>query len=77
MKKKLIFAMSAIVALFATSCQEEDFGVSTSATSTVAFTVSTPEIASRAYSDGTTATVLQYAVYNSKGEILRNGSCTQ
>ena len=63
MKKKLIFAMSAIVALFATSCQEEDFGVSTSATSTVAFTVSTPEIASRAYSDGTTATVLQYAVY--------------
>ena len=63
MKKKLIFAMSAIVALFATSCQEEDFGANTGATSTVAFTVSTPEIASRAYSDGTTATELQYAVY--------------
>ena len=72
MKKKLIFAMSAIVALFATSCQEEDFGVSTSATSTVAFTVSTPEIASRAYSDGTTATVLQYAVYDETGTILRD-----
>ena len=70
MKKKLIFAMSAIVALFATSCQEEDFGVSTSATSTVAFTVSTPEIASRAYSDGTTATKLQYAVYDADGNEL-------
>ncbi len=70
MKKKLIFAMSAIVALFATSCQEEDFGVSTGATSTVAFTVSTPEIASRAYSDGTKATVLQYAVYDKDGKEL-------
>ncbi|MBQ2289943.1 MAG: hypothetical protein II249_04665, partial [Bacteroidaceae bacterium] len=70
MKKKLIFAMSAIVALFATSCQEEDFGVNTGATSTVAFTVSTPEIASRAYSDGKTATVLQYAVYDETGTIL-------
>ena len=70
MKKKLIFAMSAIVALFATSCQEEDFGANTGATSTVAFTVSTPEIASRAYSDGATATVLQYAVYDAAGNEL-------
>ena len=76
MKKKLIFAMSAIVALFATSCQEEDFGVSTSATSTVAFTVSTPEIASRAYSDGATATVLQYAVYNAAGTELTDLTVT-
>ena len=70
MKKKLIFAMSAIVALFATSCQENDFIANSGATSTVAFTVSTPEIASRAYSDGTTATELQYAVYDETGAIL-------
>ena len=70
MKKKLIYAMSAIVALFATSCQENDFIANSGATSTVAFTVSTPEIASRAYSDGTTATVLQYAVYDETGAIL-------
>ncbi|MBQ2290397.1 MAG: hypothetical protein II249_07010, partial [Bacteroidaceae bacterium] len=70
MKKKLIFAMSAIVALFATSCQENDFIANSGATSTVAFTVSTPEIASRAYSDGKTATVLQYAVYDETGTIL-------
>ena len=38
----------------------------------VTFSVNTPEIATRAYSDGTTATVLQYAVYNEAGEILPN-----
>ena len=72
MKKKLIFAMSAIVALFATSCQENDFIANSGATSTVAFTVSTPEIASRAYSDGTTATELQYAVYDAAGNKLND-----
>ena len=32
--------------------------------------MNTPEIATRAYSDGTTATVLQYAVYNEAGNEL-------
>ena len=36
----------------------------------VTFSVNTPEIATRAYSDGTTATVLQYAVYNEAGNEL-------
>lgn len=42
----------------------------------VAFSISTPEIQTRAYSDGATATVLQYAVYNSKGELLPNLTVT-
>ena len=64
--KKLFCAMMAIVALFATSCQKENFGEET----TVSFTISTPEIATRAYSDGTTATHLQYAVYDNEGKLL-------
>ena len=51
--------------LFATSCQNEDlFGGSTSETSSVSFSIGTPEISTRAFSDGATATVLQYAVYD-------------
>ena len=64
--KKLFFAMMAIVALFATSCQKENFGEET----TVSFNIGTPEIATRAYSDGTTAAAnaLQYAVYEVKSD---------
>lgn len=54
-----------------TSCQNDlDFVQNTGETSTVSFQVGTPEIATRAYSDGMTATVLQYAVYDSEGNIL-------
>ena len=40
----------------------------------VTFSVNTPEIATRAYSDGMTATVLQYAVYDEAGTELELGS---
>ena len=54
-----------------TSCQNDlDFVQNAGETSTVSFSVSTPEIATRAYSDGLTAKVLQYAVYDSEGNIL-------
>ena len=57
--------------LFATSCQDDfDNRVDFGETSTVSFTVSTPDMATRAFSDGKTATVLQYAVYDKDGEIL-------
>ena len=57
--------------IFATSCENDlDLGVA-GETSVVSFTVNTPEM-SRAYSDGTTATVLQYAVYDAEGTILGN-----
>lgn len=54
-----------------TSCQNDlDFVQNAGETSTVSFSVGTPEIATRAYSDGLTAKVLQYAVYDSEGNIL-------
>ena len=73
MKKKLLFAMAAITMLFATSCQDDfDNRVDFGETSTVSFTVSTPDMATRAYaySDGLSATVLQYAVYAENGTRL-------
>ena len=68
--KKLILAMSAFAMLFATSCVKDLASENAGETSTVTFSVATPEMATRAYSDGTTATVLQYAVYNAAGEEL-------
>ena len=63
-------------AVLATSCAKELQDVATG-DATVTFTVGTPEIATRAYSDGTTATELQYAVYNAKGELLEDLTGTQ
>ena len=57
--------------LFATSCETDaDVTLKAGKTSVVTFSVGTPEIVSRAYSDGLTATVLQYAVYDEDGEYL-------
>ena len=42
----------------------------------VAFSINAPEIATRAYSDGQSATVLQYAVYTDEGELLPNLTVT-
>ncbi len=65
--KKIFFGILAVVAMIATSCQQEvDLGVEVGKTATVSFEVGTP---TRAYSDGTTATVLQYAVYEEETEL--------
>ena len=54
-----------------TSCQNDlDFTPTTGETATVSFAVGTPDLATRAYSDGLTATQLQYAVYDANGNIL-------
>ena len=54
--------------MFATSCQQEVASdLSAQKSATVSFEVGTPELETRAFSDGTTATVLQYAVYNAAG----------
>lgn len=51
--------------MFATSCSsEDDFAADVDGAAVVSFDISTPEIASRAYSDGLTANNLQYAVYS-------------
>ena len=75
--KKILFGLSAFTMLFATSCQNDlDFDTTVGKTSTVSFSVGTPEIATRAYSDGATATKLQYAVYNAAGEELTDLTVT-
>ena len=69
--KKIFVGMMAFAALFATSCQNElELAPVAGETSVVSFRVGTPELATRAYSDGQTATVLQYAVYDEEGKIL-------
>lgn len=57
--------------MFATSCENElDLGTNAGENALVTFSVGTPEIATRAFSDGQTATVLQYAVYDASGNQL-------
>ncbi len=57
--------------MFATSCENElDLGTNAGENAQVTFSVGTPEIATRAFSDGLTATVLQYAVYDAEGNEL-------
>ena len=65
--KKIFFGILAVVAMIATSCQQEvDLGVEVGKTATVSFEVGTP---TRAYSDGLTATKLEYAVYEGTTEL--------
>ena len=72
--KKIFFGMMALVAMVATSCQQDvdlDQQVNLGETATVSFNLATPQIATKAdFSDGATATHLQYAVYNANGVIL-------
>ena len=76
--KKIFFGMMAMVALVATSCQQDvDLGVQAGETTTVAFNLATPQIATKAdFSDGTTATHLQYAVYDANQNILDHFTVT-
>ena len=63
--------------MFATSCENElDPGTNVGENAQVTFSVGTPEIATRAYSDGQTATVLQYAVYDADGNELTDLTVT-
>ena len=69
--KKLLLGMLAIVAMVATSCQQDtDLGVKGGETVSVSFNLGTQ--VSRAYSDGSQATHLQWAVYKENGELLVN-----
>ena len=63
-----------MVAFVATSCQQNaDLTVNAGETAIVTFNLATPQIASKAdFSDGTTATHLQYAVYDANGNILND-----
>ena len=67
--KKILFSLMAAIMIFATSCENDLELGATGKTSVVSFSVESPEMASRAYSDGLSATKLQYAVYEGN-EIL-------
>ncbi len=73
--KKLFSMLAMAVALIATSCSQDDFDVAGGNEATVTFSVQLPQdIATRAYSDGLTATNLYYAVYakGSKTVLITN-----
>ena len=64
MKKFLLIAVAAMGLLF-TACSKDEVAQPVGGEeSVVTFTISTPELATRAHGDGLTATVLKYAVYN-------------
>ena len=66
MKKKLFYGMMAATMLFATSCQQDDVLVQ-DGEATISFEVSAPQMATRAFSEGTEATDLTYVVYDNSG----------
>lgn len=71
MTKKLLSVMMAATMLFATSCQQDEvLAPNNGEEALVQVNLSTPQIATRAYSDGQTATHLQYAVYDEAGNEL-------
>ena len=77
MKRKLSFGLMMLATLFAASCAKELVEEPVlSGEAKVTFCVNTPDIATRSYSDGTTATVLQYAVYDAAGNELEDLTVT-
>ena len=71
MKKNLLFAMAAGTMLLATSCQKDlDVMGNVGEEALVSFNVTTPELVTRAFSDGSIATNLQFAVYDAEGAYL-------
>ena len=74
--KKFLYGMMAATMIFATSCENELELGAAGEESVVSFTIATPDMGSRAYSDGATATVLQYAVYDAAGKELKDLTVT-
>ena len=63
MTKKIFLGMSAMAMLFATSCQDDLANSFVGEEATVEFNISSGDIATRAFSDGTTVDHLHYAIY--------------
>ena len=70
--KKILLGLSAFIMMFAASCEQQEWTPNLETEATVSFNVATPQIAVKAYSDGATATQLQYAVYDENGNILKD-----
>ncbi len=70
MRKNLLFGLFAtMVLLLTTACQKEN-DLLGNGEATISFEISTPQMATRAFSDGTTAKKLQYAVYDENGAFI-------
>ena len=69
--KKLLLVLAAAFTMVACQMDANDLNVATG-DAVVSFAIETPVVASRAYSDGYTATHLQYAVYDANGKELTN-----
>ena len=77
MKKRILIGMMAAAMVLAPSCQNDlDLAQNAGEAAVVTFSVGTPEIATRSFSDGQTATVLQYAVYDAAGNELKDLTVT-
>ena len=70
MSKRFFAGLMAVAMLFTASCEHQDIASNVGGENTVTITVATPQIATKAYSDGATATNLQYAVYDAAGNEL-------
>ena len=70
MKKSIFLGLATFAMLLTTSCVNEIAPSKEIGDTPVTFQIGTPEIATRAYSDGTTATKLQYAVYDEDDNLL-------
>ena len=70
MKKSIFLGLATFAMLLTTSCVNEIAPSKEIGDTPVTFQIGTPEIATRAYSDGTTATKLQYAVYDKDDNLL-------
>lgn len=68
--KKILFSIVAVAALVATSCQREAEEAIQTREAVVTFVVETPEIGTRAFGDGTSATDLYYGIYDKAGELI-------
>ena len=77
MKKNLFFGLFAtMMLLLTTACQKEN-DLLGNGEATISFEISTPQMATRAFSDGTTATQLQYAVYDEQGNPIQRLSSNE
>ncbi len=77
MKKSFLYSALAATMLLTTACQDDTLlNNNQGDNALVTINLTTPQIATRAYSDGTTAQNLQYAVYAEDGTLLNDLTVT-
>ena len=72
--KKIIYSAMAVAMLATTSCKDDFAETFVGEEATVEFSISTPEIATRAFSDGMTVDHVHYAIYEVEGQTVNKTS---